>query len=256
MQLKVETKDIQSAVAMMCRTGDEQEISGARHDRLRVYRRLVKNIVDDALRTAYPITMRALGQERWEKLVQCFLEEHSAQSPHVWEMPKELLQWYRSSGYQKEFGAEYLEDLLSFEWIEIEMYMMPDLPKPRYKRDGHVLEEPLVLNPEYKILHFQYPVFNTAPEELIANRGEYFVLAFRSPENFAIRFVQLSPMFVLVIELLGIEPMAGYDALELVGEQFGLEKSPALIEKGRAFIQNLLEDGAILGFTQEFSKDE
>ena len=41
----------------------------------------------------------------------------------------------------------YLEDLLYFEWMEIEVHTMPDKPYPDYQSRGNIFMDRLALNP-------------------------------------------------------------------------------------------------------------
>ena len=55
-------------------------------------------------------------------------------------------------------GKPFLDDLLYFEWMEIEVHTMPDRPFPDYVKEGNVLEDRLAFNPEYEIIRMDYPV--------------------------------------------------------------------------------------------------
>ncbi|HEY0611942.1 MAG TPA: DNA-binding domain-containing protein, partial [Chitinophaga sp.] len=93
-QLNKDTRDYQSSLADYCRTGAYQAIPGVKTaQHVSQYRRLVYNVVDDMLQSAYPLTKGLLKEEEWDELVQEFFSRHACQSPQVWYMPKELYEY-------------------------------------------------------------------------------------------------------------------------------------------------------------------
>ncbi len=61
MNLRKETIDNMEQLGEYCRTGVEQDVSGITPGRIHHYRRLITNVVNDTLRTAFPISVAALG---------------------------------------------------------------------------------------------------------------------------------------------------------------------------------------------------
>jgi hypothetical protein len=66
--------------------------------------------------------------------------------------------------FKKQFP--FLLELLQFEWLEIEVFMMEDADIPRFVPESTSKQKILVGNPEIKILGLQYPIHTKKPRIL------------------------------------------------------------------------------------------
>jgi len=248
MSLLNETHEIQSKLATYCRTGQLEPITGAITDRLHNYRRLVFNVVNDALERAYPIFRGIVTDQEWNDLVNDYFINHDPQDPRVWKMPYELYEFCKENNYAEKLNRPFLNDLLYFEWIEIEVHTMPDEIIPPIQNEGDLLDSPVVINPEYRLLHFDYPVHNTPAESLVSNKGDYFVLVYREQENLSVRFFELSAFFTVVFEKMSVGNINGRTALLESGKLFNMSDENTLIQNGLPFLNDLHAQGITLGF--------
>ena len=207
------TQKYLSDFADYCRKGAGALVPGLRKDRADEYRRLTLNIIDDTLQSTYPVLRSILSATEWSQLVEGFFGSRSLGDPELWRMPKQLLEYARENQIGEQLDRPYLNDLLLLEWTETEVFMMPDVPSISGAVPGDVWSQPIVLNPEFKISRFEYPVFKVPASELIAAKGEYFLLTFRNPDTFHVQFVELSRLFVEFIQILASEQISGALAL-------------------------------------------
>ncbi len=248
MYLRKETHRIQSALAVYCRTGELKPIEGARTDRLHHYRRLVSNVIGSTLEGAYPLTRQILADEVWDQLVDDFFQNHDASSAQIWKMPFEFYEYCLSNNYSEKLNRPYLDDLLYFEWIEIHVHTMPDQVIPEYRQLGDLLTDELIINPEYMLLHLEYPVHKLPAAELEANKGNYYVLVFREQQNLTVRFMELSAGFALLFKKLSQGGIIAKQALFDTGRQLKITDEQILIQLGLPFLNDLYAQGIILGF--------
>ncbi|ANW94903.1 hypothetical protein AXE80_00720 [Wenyingzhuangia fucanilytica] len=200
--LLAKTHQHQSSLATYCRTGDLVDIKGAVQKNLTHYRRLVFNNVLDTLETAYPVAKNLLGDDHWENIVNCFFSTYNIQSPQIWRMPEEFKNYLIKQEDELLKTYPFLENLLEFEWLEVEIFMMPDVPYEKPK-DGFY-----VLNPEIDILMLSYPVHIKSPHLITEeDRGSYFVSLHRNPDTGSVQFTNLSIPFVDVLEHLSANPL-------------------------------------------------
>ncbi|TDW99605.1 HvfC/BufC N-terminal domain-containing protein [Dinghuibacter silviterrae] len=193
----------QQALARYCRSDEAAGVPGALPDRLEQYRRLARNVIADGLESAYPLTVAALDPFDWETLVYRFFAEHDCQEAQVWRMPMEFMEFVqgiaeapgRPAGLLDKYP--FLLELLFFEWTEIELYMMEDLPVPAYGPVRNWTQDTLVFHPEHRLLLFSYPVHLGKPD---AEPGQYAVLAFRDPETGEVQFIDLSLTFAWLLD--------------------------------------------------------
>ena len=175
MQLLETTKNYQSALAAYCRTGNYTFIPGVNEKNVTHYRRLVYNVIKDSLRTSYPLTVNLLSETRWEELVNNFFSNYPCQSPQVWYMPREFYEYIIVN--EKALNEEYpfLSELLWFEWLEVELYMMKDIII-EYKSTGDLLSDKLIINPEHTLQQFDFPVHLKKARSISAeDKGNYYL---------------------------------------------------------------------------------
>ena len=248
MLLRKETHFIQSQLAEYCRSGNLTVIDGVDPNRLPHYRRLIFNVLDGTFERAYPIFRRVVSEEAWKKVVRDFQINHDAKETRIWMLPFEFYDFCKANNYGQKLNRPYLNDLLYFEWIEIEIHTMPDKVIPEFKEVGDLLDDRLIINPEYKLIHLNYPVHNTSKDKLIKKKGNYFILVYREQENLDVRFFEFSTFFALVFELIVNHNYTGRNALIEAAKQFKLTDENSAIQNGIVFFNDLLSQGIILGF--------
>ncbi len=262
--LRDETASIQSTFARAA-LGEVVEVApNVDVRKLNAYQGLVQNVFIDTLERAFPITKDALTKlpcylntkdnlptyrSAWDTLVGRFMLDYKHSSPQLWLMPKGLLQYCRNEEIDEIIDVPYLNDLLLFEWIEIELSMKEDSPLPLHRSSGNLAEDKLVANPDFQLLGLQYPVFRHPTSELLDKKGNYLVVCFRVQSDFSIRFMALSEFFARTLEIIANSPTEGDKALAIAFEQVetGASKAQAL-EIGRQFLNQSLKDGLLVGY--------
>ena len=90
-----------------------------------VYSDLVFYRFDEVFENAFPRFRKLVSEKAWEKLIYAFIHQ-GATSTLIWQMSDEFRHFVVANN---NLNIPYLEDLLYFEWIEIEIFMQafPDL---------------------------------------------------------------------------------------------------------------------------------
>lgn len=202
MLLQAETKKIQSKLSAYVRSGELSLTHEVNQKHVRHYRRLVYNIIDDMLQNGFPIFFKyAAEKEIWDGIVHEFWSTHSCQTPQVWKVPGEFYEYACAKNLKDKYKIPFLDDLLLFEWIELDIHTMEDEVYPQVKEEGDILNDVIALNPEYRILSLQYPIHTTDPTIIDeSKKGQYFVLIYREKENGAVQFMDISVLYALTIE--------------------------------------------------------
>ncbi len=251
MHLRKETIAIQEQLGEYCRTGEERELPGITPGRIHHYRRLISNVVHDTLRTAFPITVAALEESQWEELVQDFFSEGIPQTPQVWKLPFEFYEYHAGRETGKRLDLPFLDDLLYFEWMEIEIHTMPDRPYPDYVSKGDLFKDILVFNPEYEIVQLEYPIHTHPVKEALQMKGDYFALLYRLPESGHVQFLGLSALNVYIITRLQEENAPLNEIKNEFARVAGIESERYLDDALEKYLGDLLERNMILGFKKE-----
>ncbi len=247
MHLLKDTHEQQSKLAEYCRNGVVPDMKGVKYENLGQYRRLVFNIASDALETCYPITHSFLAKEVWGKLVHDYFVEHKCQTTQVWRMPLEFYEYCVSKDLQSQLNLPFLNDLLYFEWLELEVHTMEDIAYPEFKTEGDWFNDKIAVNPEFKLIKLTYPVHTTAPTELEGKEGTYFLFIYREKESGSVQFMDLSMLYTYIVEqIAGGELLK--DILVEANNLFQLNNISLLKEHALNFIQDLERRKFILGF--------
>ena len=246
--LHKDTYNQQSNLAHYCRTGELLPIKGLTDNRVHHYRRLVYNVIDDTLQSAFPLTLDLLSDEEWNDLVNTFFSSHECKSNSIWQMPFEFYQFVEQSELELKSKYVFLEELLLFEWTEIEVYMMEDKTFPAARINGAWLDDLISFNPEFKLLQLNYPVHLKNPNEISEDDAkEYYVLIFREPNTGKVQFIDLSFFFARLIEKLNGSDETLIDLLTDAEKIFGIGKE-ILINNTLPFLDELREKQFIVGF--------
>jgi len=197
MQLtKNKTFALQTDLGLYCRTGLNQPKTSIQEHTIH-YRKLVYNVIKDTIKNAYPITHKLIGKEKWKKAVAHFFENHKCQTPQVWMLPKEFCDYYTENPFPFNEEFTFIKELLQYEWLEIEVFMMEDLPIERFKTETSSKEEVLIPNPEIKILPLQYPIHIKKIKQITEeDKSQYFVTIHRDYNTKQVKFNDLSYPFV------------------------------------------------------------
>ena len=238
----------QRSLAKYCRNGEQPPRKGVHKSNIEQYRKLVYNVVDDMLQSTFPITFNFLSELQWDQLVDDFFSHHACESPQVWNMPKEFYQYHQKKQQVIFIQHPFLPELIWFEWLEMELFMMEDKPVP-YSEAGSIHSHALVLNPEHYFQYFQYPVHRKRPSEISdADQGHYFLVLHREPESGNIRFTEVAAPVLRMLELLAQKPLTAAAALAEVGVEFGLSLNEEMRADAFEFFQQALDKRLILGY--------
>ncbi|NQU87454.1 MAG: putative DNA-binding domain-containing protein [Mariniphaga sp.] len=247
MLLKTETYKIQQSLSEYCRNGKEVNIAGARAERLPHYRRLVYNVIKSALESSFPIAFKYVNENDWEKMGYNFFGSHKCQTAQIWRMPEEFYEFCVEQNYSDKFNIPYLNNLLYFEWLEVDLYMMEDISYPEFIESAYWTENKIAINPEFKLIKLEYPVHNTKPDELKNQKGNYFLLLFREKESGKIQFIELSVLYAFLIENIINQEKNYSEILNNILYVFGINDLNFLHKKTNDFLIDLKEKGFILG---------
>ncbi len=245
------TKAQQSNFASFCRTNVLKPVDGLIENRIHHYRRLIRGVIDDSLRSAYPITENLLADDEWDFIVDEFISRHKSQSPQIWQMPYEFYQFIDTNEFEIKTKYPHLTDLLLFEWKEIELYMMEDKNDDLNNLSVNIYNDSrIILNKEYEILQLSYPVHLKQSANITeSDKGEYYVLMFRA--NDKVQFFDLSAFFAWLITEIEKSNYSVEQLIKKVKEIYKNIDCKIIKENFLKFIYTMHSKGFILGFENE-----
>lgn len=250
--LKEDTHKQQSTLAEYCRNGEvPTDLIDINKDNLYQYRRLCFNIASDIIETAYPITYSFLDREVWDELVNTYYAEHKCQTAQVWRMPLEFHGYCVEKRIAEKLNVPFLNDLLYFEWLELEVHTMEDIVYPKAKPKGDWVNDQIAINPEHKLIRLEYPVHTTPPAEITPDKkGDYFLLIYREQESGNVHFIDLSMFYTYILENIKNGALLK-DILVEANTLFQINDIKLLKERSLTFINDLKQRNFITGFLAE-----
>jgi hypothetical protein len=105
------------------------------------------------------------------------------------------------------YKLPFLNDLLEFEWKEIELFTIEDVKYDLYRPFKSVLRDKFTFSHCLALLHFKYPIHKMMPFDAIANTGNYYVVLYRCSDTFQINMLEVSPFWAIFIEDFINKPM-------------------------------------------------
>lgn len=243
----------QSRLAAFCRNGSRDEIDNmdVRLNHVGHYRKLVFNVVSDSLSTAFPLTENFLPSDVWDNLINHFWENHKCQSPQIWKMPLEFLDYVKANHIALKQQYDFIEDLLLFEWLEVFYFLREDeVSAFKISENGTIQESLLVLNPESGIEVFNYPVFKIPAKEINPkNKATYLLCVHREPaEDRNVIFTELTPAFARMVQLLQEKPSTLSELVYQVCTELSIKANEHIYRKVEEFLTNALANKLILGY--------
>ena len=243
---ETDTFALQKDLGFYCRTGLHEPITSIQKNTSE-YRRIVFGVVKDTLKTAFPIARKFLGKKKWKKLVYYFFANHQCKTPQVWKLPLELREFYREHQFPFKEEFPFLSELLHFEWLDIEVFMMEDAEIPEFTIQPRPEQKTIVANPEIKILGLQYPIHTKRAKDITdADIGQYFVTIHRNNIDKQVYFNDWSYPFIEMIIQINEQETTIKD-LEKIYSKYESDKT--IIRKiTEDFVHFAIKNNVILGY--------
>ena len=233
---------------------DNRRPPGVTTQRMRLYRRLVYQNLENLLLKCFPVLRKVLGERRWSGLVRSFLANHRSNSPFFHDIPGEFIQFLQE---QDTIPAEYPKfvlELAHYEWIELMLSISEEQPAwesidEEINLEGSILEQYPALNPVLANLGYSWPVHRIAPRSRVSPT-ETYLLVFRD-RNDQVQFIEINVFTSRLIQLLETGEYTGRMALEIIAVESRHPSPEAVIAGGLKVMQDLAARGAILGVLKQ-----
>lgn len=230
-----------------CKTGKRPPSVLTGKEGLKVYHQRVHETIKEHLAHVFRVTKRTLSAKQWDEITSEFIAKEEINTPYISKMPGVFLAFARKGEWDKKLGIPHLIDLLDFEWLEIEIYMMPDPLLENYRREGKTLDDVLYINPESRFATYSYPIFERISAKKPPEKGVFPLMAYRHPETGKVHFVALSSFYLRTLDLINTSGLSAREALALAANEFSIPAAKAL-KTGERFLSDLLDKQAIYGF--------
>lgn len=227
-------KQIQHELASWLRSeeGAKNAIPDVEPRRLAIYRRLVRNNIQQFLTAGFPVLHAVLSPTQWSSLSAEFIHRHHAQSPLFSEIGAEFVDYlatFDTTQLKAKQLPEWLFELAHYERLEVEV-MHADMDSSLHEIAELDDTTELYLNSTAVVAIYSYPVatISKANQPTTPLDEPYCMLVYREPEQEQVRFMQINTLTALVLEELKHRPLTFSQLLTRVQVQLPNQGSEAL----------------------------
>ncbi|MDE2091723.1 MAG: putative DNA-binding domain-containing protein [Gammaproteobacteria bacterium] len=217
--------------------------------RLQVYRNIVRNNHAAALRTAYPVVLRLVGDDFFELVAARYMRDCPTRSGNLQDYGADFAEFLAQ--VPEASGLAYLPDVARLEWARQESYLAADMPTLSQAELHAALRDPespalrFTLHPSIRLVNSIHPIWDiwmfcqkAAPEHLDLSSGRQTVIVWRDSNQLAMQLL-VSGRRQFITALLTQAPLAAaYEQAIAAEANFDLT----------ACLYELLGAGLVTGF--------
>ncbi len=205
--------------------------TGIEPRRVQVYRDLIYNNVRSFMRKGFPVLVKVLGADRFDRLVRDWLSEHRASTPLFPRMPGEFVRWLNTRPNAADDFPPWLRDLAHYEWVELDLSLAEDV----VATDGSRLQ----LSPLARVLRYEWPVQMIGPETIPTTPTPTTLLVYRDAAD-TVRFLVTTPMTHALLST--VKDQGPIEFAELLAH---LGDVDALAAPAQVLLDDLLDRGVV-----------
>ncbi len=224
--------------------------AGAEDRRLKIYRELFYNNVEDCLASAFPVLRRISSDTVWHARVRDFYARHRSTAPQFHRVPEEFLRFLDSERGEHPDDPPFLRDLAHYEWVELELSVSTlVLGLDPVDPNGDPIAGQPVLSPLAWTLAYEFPVQRIAPDfqpqqpdaqpnYLIVNRDRHD----------RVRFLEINAVTARLTSLIETAPAAsGRELLLQIAAELAHPQPEVVLAEGGRIFETLRGRDILLG---------
>jgi uncharacterized protein len=222
---------------------------GIEERRLRIYRRLFINNIEDLLARGFPVLVQLLGRDRWSVLVRDFYREHGCRTPYFHRLADEFVDYLGQGRSRRAGDFPFMAELAHYERVELLVAQDPaDDGADGSDPAGDPVRDVPVLAPAARLLAYEYPVHRIGPAFLPEAPGDMptYLIVFRD-RDLQTGFIELNPLSARILWYVEHDPAPGAVLIARVAADFALDLSDALAESAEQLLWHWLVRGVLVG---------
>ncbi len=220
---------------------------GIEDRRLKIYRELVYNNIEDFLSSGFPILRSLYAESDWHAMVRQFIACHQSHSPYFLEITQEFLTYLQEEHQTVTCDPDFMLELAHYEWVELALDVAEGGIEGGRKEGVDVLSDRLQVSPLAWRLSYQYPVHMIGPQHQPEEPGEEptFLVVYRNRLE-EVGFLQTNGVTMQLLQLLEEMPQTGESALRELAGLLSQRDPESLLVFGREVLEQLLSLDIVL----------
>ena len=230
--------------------------AGIEDRRLKIYRELFFNNVENLLAGNFPVLRQLYGADGWQALIRAFYRDHDCQTPLFTELAREFLRYLdaRADTDAGQNDPPWLRELAHYEWIELALQISEARSDDTaHDPHGDLLDGRPLVSPLAWPLAYAWPVHRIGPDHRPdAPPQAPTLLMLRREADGTVSFHALTPLSFRLLQRLDAEPnLSGREQLHALAAEAGAADSEAFLRDGAAMLAAMRAEGTILGTRQD-----
>ena len=218
--------------------------------RLKVYRELFYNNVEDFLANTYPVLRKITADAQWHAMIQDYFANHLARTPLFPEMPREFLKYLEQERTPCPDDPVFLLELAHYEWVELALSILDkDIDMSDVNAVGNLLDGIPVISPLAWLLNYHFPVHKISPEfqPQAADMDPTYLLVYRD-HDYEVRFIEANPVSARLAQLvIDNNNKTGRELLAQIADELDHPQPQTVIQGGLDILTDLKHRNVILG---------
>lgn len=223
---------------------------GVEDRRMKIYRDLFYNNVEDCLAGAFPVLRRLSPDDVWHRRIRDFYSRHQCHEPQFHKVAEEFLSFLNQARGENPDDPPFLHDLCHYEWVELELsvsalQLSPELADP----NGDLLIGRPLVSPLAWALAYEWPVHKISPDFQPTEPGPQptYLIVNRNRHD-EVKFMEINPVAARLMELLEADHNAsGRSLLAQIAGELQHPEPESVIQGGAEILNNLRARDIILG---------
>lgn len=218
--------------------------------RMKIYRELFYNNVEDFMANTYPVLRQITPDERWHAMIRDYFSNHLSHTPLFPEMPREFLEYLEHERKPCFDDPPFMLELAHYEWIELALSIL-DEKIDETKIDSHsdLLHGIPVISPLAWLVSYRFPVhkISLAFQPEAASGTQTYIVVYRDI-NFDMHFMEINPVTARLIQLLiDNTNKPGRAVLQQIASELDHPQPDIVIKGGMEILNDLKKRKVVLG---------
>lgn len=243
-------RDRQYEFAAHLRDPQRNACTGAEDRRLKIYRELFYNNVEDCIASAFPVLRRISSDAVWHARVRDFYARHRSAAPQFHRVPEEFLLFLEQERGEHPDDPPFLRELAHYEWVELELSISPlELTPELADPNGDPVAGVPLLSPLAWTLAYAFPVQRIGPDFQPAQPDPqpHYLVVNRDRQD-RVRFLEVNAVTARLTSLIEAQAQAtGRELLLQIASELAHPDPQAVIAEGRRIFEQLRGRDILLG---------
>lgn len=217
--------------------------------RMKIYRELFYNNVEDFMANTYPVLRKILPDDHWHDMIRDYFAKHLSHTPMFPEMPREFLKYLEHERAPHENDPIFMLELAHYEWVELALSILDEEISPTsHDSEVDLLQCVPAISPLAWLLSYHFSVHKISPDfqPTAADDNLTHLVVYRD-RNHEVNFIEANPVTARLLQLVTDDDnKTGQELLEQIATELNHPQPEMVIKGGLEILMDLKKRDVIL----------